>query len=254
MSARIDGEDDPGERAPVDAHLHGCAACRRWQDDAVLVTRLARTGLVGPPPEVSEELLAALPLPRRRLGLPARWRGGAGLPRLRGLDVLLRAALGALGVVQVFLGLAQVSGFTLTSTGAHHGGDPYHLWHESAAWNVAIGAGFGWVALRRSRPTGLMPVLTAFVAVLGLLSVNDLVTGTVGVTRLLSHGLLVAGYVILAVLHRREPADPDSPPAERGTGGSRWRARFADEAAPARPPLRLVRRPVDGEARSRRAA
>ncbi|MFB9237761.1 zf-HC2 domain-containing protein [Plantactinospora siamensis] len=234
VSARLDGEDEPGERARVDEHLAGCAACRRWQDRAVAVTRLARTSLVGVPGGVSERVFEA-----------------AGRPRRRRLDVALRVALGALGVVQIFLGLAQVTGFTMTA--AQHGADPYHLWHESAAWNVGVGAGFGWVALRRSRPTGLMPLLTAFVGVLTLLSLNDLVTGMVGLSRLLSHGMLVLGYLVLVVLHRREPADPGQPPVRSHGDGSRWRVRF-DEAAPARPALRLVGPPVDGQADVRRAA
>ena len=43
---------------------------------------------------------------------------------------------------------------------------PGHLWHESAAWNVAVGAAFLFIALRRNRPSGLVPMLTAFVGML----------------------------------------------------------------------------------------
>lgn len=224
MSARIDGEDDPGERAAVDRHLGGCPACRQWWDDAVAVTRLARTGVVGVPAGVDEEVLATAQRPRRRR-----------------LDRPLRALLGTLGAVQLMLGLAQVTGFTATHVHSV-GGDPNHLWHESAAWNVAVGAGYAWIALRRSRPSGLMPTLTAFVAMLTLLSVNDVVTGLVDTARLLSHGFLIAGYVLLAALNRGGLGDPGEPPAERRSDGrSRWRVSFDDEPAPAlRPALRLL--------------
>ena len=35
LSAQLDGEDDPGDRALVEEHLAGCAGCRRWLDRAV---------------------------------------------------------------------------------------------------------------------------------------------------------------------------------------------------------------------------
>src|SRR5207244_1511995 len=67
----------------------------------------------------------------------------------------LRVLLGLLGLAQFGLGMAQLSAFA--SVHEHLGlgpADSSHLWHESAAWNVAIGAGFGWIAGRRSRPAG----------------------------------------------------------------------------------------------------
>ena len=92
------------------------------------------------------------------------------------LVAVLRSALGLLGAVQLVLGLAQV-GRGATADHLHPTGQ--HLWHESAAWNVAVGAGFLFVALRRSPPAGLLPMLSAFVGTLLLLSVNDLATGSV---------------------------------------------------------------------------
>ncbi|MBB4962007.1 putative anti-sigma-YlaC factor YlaD [Micromonospora polyrhachis] len=228
LSARLDGEDDEADRLAIDGHLTGCPACRRWWDDAALVTRLARTGLVEVGRGVSDEVLAAAPG-------PARGR----------LLLSLRSALGVLGLAQFVLGLVQLTGFT---TGHPHPGlhtDPNHLWHESAAWNVAIGAGFAWVALRRGRPGGIVPMLTAFVAVLGLLSVNDLAAGRVDPGRLLSHGFLVAGYLIVLLLAHRN-LDPGESPA--GPAGDRpgWRVRFDDEqpVEEATPPLglRILRR------------
>ncbi|MEK8110497.1 hypothetical protein NKG94_51575 [Micromonospora sp. M12] len=66
---------------------------------------------------------------------------------------MLRAALGTLGAVQVMLGLAQVG------RGAADGHLPggHHLWHESAAWTIAVGAGFVVVAVRRSAAADLVP-------------------------------------------------------------------------------------------------
>jgi predicted anti-sigma-YlaC factor YlaD len=170
-------------------------------------------------------LAAAAPGPgRRRVALGLRW------------------LLGALGFVQFMLGMAQVS---VLSAGAHDhvgGVSPAHLWHESAAWNIALGAGFGWIALRRTRPAGLIPLLTAFVAMLLLLSANDMWLGSVDRTRLLSHGFVLAGYLCLLALSR-PGLDFGDPPAGRRPGPL-WPVLGAEPAdpAPAAPPLRLVTR------------
>ncbi len=153
--------------------------------------------------------------------------------------------LGAFGAAQFVLGILQAAG----SAAQHdHGSDsplgvnPGHLWHESAAWNVAIGAGFAWIALRRGRPNGALPMLTAFVALLGLLSINDITAGRVDGLRLLSHGFVVAGYAIVVALCRPS-LDPGPPPPRRQGTPWRWRAKLDvhDEPAPAGPPsLRLI--------------
>src|SRR6185295_19911289 len=88
--------------------------------------------------------------------------GFAGARRRRPrLSRALRVVLGAFGAAQFALGILQAAG----SAAQHdHGSDsplgvnPGHLWHESAAWNVAIGAGFAWIALRRGRPNGALPM------------------------------------------------------------------------------------------------
>ncbi|RLP89329.1 hypothetical protein EAD98_25360, partial [Micromonospora sp. CV4] len=124
-----------------------------------------------------------------------------------------------------------------------------HLWHESAAWNVAVGAGFLFVAIRRSPPAGLLPMLSAFVGTLLLLSVNDLATGSVGGARLVSHGFLVVGYLI-TVLLSRPGLRPGGPAPQRQPAPSRWRFR-ADEVDR---PLRVVRsEPYPGQVADRHA-
>jgi predicted anti-sigma-YlaC factor YlaD len=189
------------------------------------VTRLVRMSVVSDPPDLTERVLAAAPGSGRR-----RWANG------------LRIALGLLGAVQFLLGIAQLS--LLSSAGHDHVGGGVtasHLWHESAAWNVAVGAGFGWIAIRRSRPAGMLPVLTAFVAVLVLTSANDLWTGGVDLSRLFGHGVIIVGYLIMLALSRPS-LDFGDPPAGRAGTTSKWRVRFEDQAeAPAVPRLRLIR-------------
>jgi len=123
--------------------------------------------------------------------------------------------------------------------GAGPAADSHHLWTESAAWNMAIGAGFLWTAVRRVPPSALIPVLTAFVALLTLLTANDLWAGRVDPQHLLSHGLVIVGYVLLMVL-TRSALRGTSPPSGQDRGPARWRVRF-DEPKPAAPPLRAVR-------------
>lgn len=243
LSARLDGEDDPAERPATDAHLASCAACGTWFEAAAQVTRLARTAPVPDDIDLTSTILANLPAPAAR-------------PRGRRLVPVLRVLLGALGVAQFLLGAAQISGFAAAAHLHSVTGQPAgHLWHESAAWNVAVGAGFAWIAWRHTRPTGIVPTLTAFVAVLTLLTVNDLIGGRVDVARVLSHTIIVAGYAIILYLSRRG-ASPSEPPAS----GSRWRASFDAEPAsePAAPPrLRLIRGlggPVEARYDDRRAA
>jgi len=229
LSARLDGEDDPAERSVVDEHLAGCRSCARWLDTAAEVTRMARMSSVGAGPGVSDEVLLAAPGPSRR-----RLADG------------LRLLLGVLALAQFGLGMAQLSlygGHDHTGLGAGPA-DSSHLWHESAAWNVAIGAGFGWIAVRRTRSAGLIPVLSAFVAILTLVSAGDVLQGQVDRTRLLSHGLVVAGYLVMLALTRPAFDFGDPPSGRLPTPG--WRARF-DEVDGRPAPLRVLPRSLPAQ-------
>jgi predicted anti-sigma-YlaC factor YlaD len=235
LSAQLDGEDEPADRPLVDEHLAGCAGCREWLEAAATVNRLTRTG-VGVAPDLTATILAALPAEPE----PARPR------RSFPLAAALFVALAGVGAVQLILGLDQIGG-GVSAAHVHTGVDatPGHLWHESAAWNVSVGAGYLFIALRRTRPSGLVPMLTAFVGMLLLLSVNDLTGGRVDGTRLVSHGFVILGYLLVVALSRM-PDGFAEPPGARADGGARsgWRASFADDEeaeAPAPwPGLRLV--------------
>ncbi|WP_326564459.1 zf-HC2 domain-containing protein [Micromonospora peucetia] len=242
LSAQLDGEETAAERMAVAAHLAGCGGCRTWYDQAAAVTRRARLSVAVTGADLTDVILDALPTPAPRR-------------RRERVALTLRAALGLIGALQLVLGLAQVGRGTAgahghAATGALASG---HLWHESAAWNVAVGAGFLFVAARRTPPTGLVPMLSAFVGMLALLSVNDLLTGQVDATRLVSHGFLLVGYLIVVALSRRR-VHPDSPVRRSRPDEPRW-SLPADEPAES-PGLRLLPAPHPGSARvsDRRAA
>jgi predicted anti-sigma-YlaC factor YlaD len=230
LSARLDGEEPPERRAALDAHLQECAECRRWLDDAAHLTRLARMNVVTAVPEIGDpefrdKVLAAVPGRHRARLAGALW-----------------VALAVVGGSQLFLGLVQMT-TSLPATHLHGSGpaaNSHHLWTESAAWNMAIGAGFLWTALRRASASALIPVLTAFVALLTLLAANDLWSGRVEPEHLLSHGFVIVGYVLLMVL-TRSTLRATSPPSGQDRGTSRWRVRFDESGAPSVPALRAVR-------------
>lgn len=87
-------------------------------------------------------------------------------------------------------------------------------------------------------------MLAGFLAVLLAYSTHDLITGVVPVTRVISHGLLVAGLCLLIVVNRssRDPAPPHDVAASADDLG-RASAPSVAEPAPrerpgGRPPLR----------------
>jgi predicted anti-sigma-YlaC factor YlaD len=217
LSARLDGEARAEEAGAAQRHLDSCLDCRNWLNAAAAVNRRIRTRVVTGLPDLTDAILAAAPPPRLRTAWRARLVAGA------------RLVLGVLGAGQLVLGLAQAGQGAVTDQ-PHPAGQ--HLWHEAAAWNVAVGAGFLFVALRRSPPAGLLPTLSAFVATLVLLSVNDVVTAQVDLSRLVSHAFLVAGYLVTALLSRPALRSGWPPPGTGRPGRSRWRLRLDETDQP----------------------
>jgi predicted anti-sigma-YlaC factor YlaD len=92
-----------------------------------------------------------------------------------------------------------------------------HVAHESAAWNLAMGASFLAVAVKPSRAVGTLPILATFLLVLSVLSVPDLIAGAVEPARLASHVGVLLGLILVALVSRasRLPA-PGRGQASRG--------------------------------------
>lgn len=202
LSARVDGEEEPAPAAETDAHLAGCASCRAWQARATVLTRSLRLRPATPTPDLADAVLAAAPPPVRTDGWYAR--GG----------------LAVVAVAQLTLGLSQLLGVGAGAAGhGEHG--PGHLFNEGTAWNLALGVGLLWAALRPRAAAGLLPVVAVFVVVLGGFSARDLVTGQATVTRVTSHVILVLALVVLVVVRRghRDPDGDRRAGVEPGGGG-----------------------------------
>jgi predicted anti-sigma-YlaC factor YlaD len=210
VSARLDGEAEPVPVEETDAHLDSCAACRQWQHDAAALTRSVRLRPAVEVPDLAEDVLAAAPpvTPVARATRGWYWRMG----------------LAGVAVAQLTLGLAQVFGVgTGHAVPEHAGGEQVstHLFNESTAWNLALGLGMLWTALRPRATSGMLSVTAAFVAVLVPFSVNDLVSGAAPLSRITSHVFLVLGLVLLAAVHRVHRAPEDGTPATGVPGGPR---------------------------------
>jgi predicted anti-sigma-YlaC factor YlaD len=185
-SARLDGEPIGMSASVLDHHLTSCVDCARWLEEATRLTRQTRLG-TAEVPDLAEQILAGAALPARRV-----------LRRRR----LLRLALVVVGAIQVGIAMPALFGSSIDMAMSMHAA------HETAAWNVALGAAFLATALRPQRAGGLLPGLAVFVGVLAALSIRDVAGGAVAAGRLATHLGIVAGLGLVYALARAEQALP----------------------------------------------
>ncbi|MGH3621620.1 MAG: zf-HC2 domain-containing protein [Sciscionella sp.] len=187
LSARIDGEPEPAEA--VDRHLASCSACRSWYARAEHLRRTMALHAAPPVPDLTTSILERTPAPTGE-----RWPA--------------RIALGVVAIAQLTLATAQLlgaaEGLPIQQDSGFMTG---HLTRESAAWNLAVGIGLMWAALRTRAAAGQLPLLTGFVLVLTAISTADLFGGDVTVARVLSHLPVVLGLLLLYVVYRQHRDD-----------------------------------------------
>lgn len=212
-SARLDGEPIGMSVPALDAHLASCTQCAAWLQTATWAGRGLRISGVTSP-DLSEAILQRVVLPATRLNR-RRWR--------------VRIALAVVGLVQWALAMPALFGDNVAMRGAMAMGA--HAAHESAAWNLAMGASFLAVAVRPARAIGTLPILATFVGVLALLSIPDVLTGAVEGARLASHAGIVVGLVLVALMSRSERLPGPAETAERGPLPVSWSRRHHRGAA-----------------------
>ncbi|MFI9386749.1 hypothetical protein [Kutzneria sp. NPDC052558] len=183
----MDDEQEPVPGAVTDQHLDDCSACQAWLADAGRLTRSLRVRPAVSVPDLTEQILDIAPPP---------------LPR----TPWTRVALGLVALAQLALGMALLFGADQVMPGMTMTG---HLSNESTAWNLALGVGLLWAAMRPRAAVGMLPVLTGFLVVLTVFSVHDLVDHEVTITRIASHGLLVVGLLLLWAVRRQESGQPE---------------------------------------------
>ncbi|WP_158607915.1 zf-HC2 domain-containing protein [Nocardia panacis] len=205
LSARIDGERETVPAPLVDAHLEGCAECCSWYAAAVELSGQLR-GTSVPAPDLTAAIFAAADLERPRWSRLHRWTRPP--VRLGAARILLAL----LGIAQVGLALAQFGGLDFGMSHHHGAQATRHLINESTAWSLAIGIGVLYCALRPRATSGVLPVLGVLVVALTAFVAGDLYSGVVPVSRVLSHLVLVAALVLVAVVHRMRRSGT-SPPA-----------------------------------------
>jgi predicted anti-sigma-YlaC factor YlaD len=185
-SARLDSEPLGVSASALEHHLATCVDCAAWVQTASQLGRSYRVSR-HTPPDLTASILDQVVLPAARV---RRYRRR------------LRLSLGALGFVQWALAMPALFGDTVGMSMGMHAS------HESAAWNIALGASFVAVAIKPVRAVGTLPILATFVAVLGLLSIPDLAAGAVQGARLASHAGVVLGLVCVALVSRSQRTLP----------------------------------------------
>ena len=232
LSARLDGEPLSLPDGDLDRHLHACPGCATWVAAATRATRLVRLAPAPEVPDLSARILAAVAAEGARASAPARWRR-----RLAGWSTSgLRIALAVVGVAQAAIGWPALA------LGMDTMQAPMHVAHESGAWNLALAVALLVVARRPRYAPGLLPLLGAFVAVLTVVTLPDVVAGYVPASRLAGH-LLLVGALALVTLLSRQVRRPETPLGERDRPDT---GRFGDGGAD-RMPVDARRRAALGE-------
>jgi len=196
LSARLDGEPVGVPERALDEHLATCPACAAWAEDAARVTRRTRLATAPAVPDLTAQVLQALPRE-----LP----GTAAAARARLTETALRLALLAIGVAQAGIAWPVLADGSMSA--------PVHMAHETGAWNLGLAAAFLAVAAAPRLAAGALPFLGTFAVLLTVVTVQDLGAGHVPAERAVAHLLLIAGVVLVATMawrgrRRRAAAAP----------------------------------------------
>ena len=196
LSARLDGERPEVLPQQVDAHLDSCRACRSWLINAAVQTRRLASLPTGEGPDLVDKILASI---NEEATTRQRW--------MRALRSHYRRwGLIAVGLFQVAIAAAQISGINFGMVSAHHmhgamSGE--HLMHESTAWLLALGSAMIAAGVWPAIAIGVSAIAGAYSLALLAYVAADALNGQVTATRVASHVPILLGLVF-AVLVSRE--------------------------------------------------
>jgi predicted anti-sigma-YlaC factor YlaD len=169
ISSAID--DGIAVSSAVEAHLDTCPSCRQWQEG---IHKLRRA-----------TLRSVDPAPAPQVSVTTK-------PQRFALHRWVRFAL-AWAAVLLIVG----SVVDMFSAGE---GPAIHLERHQAAFDVALGLAFLFVAWRPDRAYGMVPFAATFTVALSVSAIIDLSSGVSTVSRESAHLIEIAGLALLWVL------------------------------------------------------
>ena len=172
ISAHLDGEDVGVDDASLAWHLAHCEACRRFESEAIALTRVVRVAATESPPDLTPTIMAAIN--QERVAKAPRFDPQA-----------LRVGLIALAAVQLLLAVPVL----LFGRDAA----PVHLAREIGSFDVALAVGFFFVGWRPARAYGMLPLVAAIVGCLSISTGVDLVRGSASLVNESPHLLEFVG-------------------------------------------------------------
>lgn len=200
ISARLDGEDAGVDDATLAWHLASCDPCRRYESEAIALSRAVRVVSAEATPDLSPTIMAAINA--ERAGASRRFDPQA-----------LRAGLIALAVVQMVLALPVL-------LFGREAGASVHIAREIGSFDFALAVGFLFVGWRPVRAYGMLPLVAALVACLGVTTAIDLVRETATAINESAHLLDLLGLAAVWELARVEGRYSGSSGTRLATTGS----------------------------------
>ncbi len=199
ISARLDGEDSGVDEAALAWHLAHCEICRRFESEAIGLTRAVGVAATEAPPDLTPTIMAAIN--EQRVGRAPRFDPQA-----------LRIGLVTLAVVQMLLAAPML-------LFGREVGAPVHLAREIGSFDFALAVGFFFVGWRPARAYGMLPLVAAVVGCLALTTAVDLVRGTASLLDESAHLIDVLGLAAVWEL-ARSAGYPGSSGTRLATTGS----------------------------------
>mgnify|MGYP006080971191 FL=1 len=172
ISARIDGELDPGNDTTLDTHIHICASCTAYQANAFALRRTLRVRAVG---LASSDLEPAVDL----------------VGSMKGVS-LLRWTLFVIGGTLVVLNMASIV--------SPDGGAAAHLSRHDGIFGTALGIGMLAVAAKPHRAIGLIPLTSTIAGLMAIAAAADLLNGQANLLPEAVHGVEFGGLVCLWII------------------------------------------------------
>ena len=179
LSARLDSEPLGVDEALLDAHLASCPACCDHADALARLHRGLRVRPADQVPDLTDSILAAAAVDRRRL------RGNATL--------VLRWVLVVIAALEIGLASPELLG-------------RWHAGSELGTWSIAVGVGFLSVALKPARAIALVPMLGMAGLLTAFVTTRHLMDGSARFSEEWPHGVVLVGVVVLVAISRLERA------------------------------------------------